>query len=39
VVVSLVGVPIGLVVSLVSRFWGHGMTYESNHFWDKGGGW
>jgi hypothetical protein len=39
VVVSLVAVPIGLVVSLVSRFWGHGMTYESNHFWDKGGGW
>jgi hypothetical protein len=31
-VVSLVVVPIGLVVSLVSRFWGHGGTYESNHF-------
>jgi hypothetical protein len=38
VVVTLVVVPIGLVVSLVFRFLGHGRTYESNYLWDKGGG-
>jgi hypothetical protein len=31
-VVSLVVVLIGLVVSLISKFWGHDGTYESNHF-------
>ncbi len=32
IVVSLVMVPIGLVVSLVFKFWGHDATYENNHF-------
>ncbi len=31
-VVSLVAIPIGLVVNLIFRFWGHIKTYENNHF-------
>jgi hypothetical protein len=34
-VVSLVVVSLGLVVSLFSKFWGHGEAYESNHFLEQ----
>jgi hypothetical protein len=36
IVVSLVAIPVGLIVSLVYRFWGHNRTYESNHFLGQG---
>ncbi len=31
-VVGLATIPIGLVVNLVLKFWGHSGTYENNHF-------
>jgi hypothetical protein len=34
-VVSLIVVPLGLVVGLISRFWGHKKSYESNLFLEQ----
>jgi hypothetical protein len=34
-VVNLVVVPLGLVESLDSKFWGHDEAYESNHFLEQ----
>ncbi len=34
-VVSLVVIPIGLIVNLVFRFWGHTETYENSFFRTK----
>jgi hypothetical protein len=31
-IVGLITIPLGLVVSLVYRFWGHISAYENNYF-------
>jgi hypothetical protein len=34
-IVGLITIPLQLVVSLVSRFWGHIGAYENNHFLEQ----